>query len=157
MSLAACNQPVDRGTGLPATARRFPQLILELGVDSASLARPCPVAGGRVEQRGGPTESYEGANPSDPALCLMRFGDEPALAWFGIWHTSWPGADQAEGALGRLIQSQAGDTEGFVIRMSANLAYYDILRNEGVEDLPLLGRVCRTVRISQYHEGVPPN
>lgn len=87
----------------------------------------------------------------------MRFDGEPASGWYGIWLTLWPGAEQASTAMGRVIRGHIGDTEGFVVRMSAGRTYYDILRNEGVEDLRLLDHVYHTVKVSHYREGAPPN
>ena len=139
----------------------FPALILGPTVRQADgtgpFAHPCPAPGGRVEQRGGPTTFYDGADPADPALCRMRFGGVPAEAWFGIWLTAWPGAQQARTALDHLIHGRTGDIEGFVVRMTPERTYYDILRNEGLEDLRVAGRVFRTVKISHYREAAPPN
>jgi hypothetical protein len=57
----------------------------------------------------------------------------------------------------RIIRGRTGDTEAIVVRISAERTYYDILRNEGIEDLRSLGRVYHTVKISHYREGTPPN
>jgi hypothetical protein len=148
-------------SGLEAARGRFPPLIMGPGVQRADgagpFARPCPPAGSRVEQRGGPTIQYDGADPTNPNLCRMRFNGQQATGWFGIWLTSWPGAEDASTAMGRIIRGRTGDTEAFVVRMSPERRYYDILRNEGIENLHLLGRVYRTLKISHYREGVPPN
>ena len=140
---------------------RFPALIIGPRVRPANgtgpFARPCPAPGGRVEQRGGPTVLYNGADPADPALCLMRFGGVPAKAWFGIWLTIWPGAEQARTVLDRLLRGRTGDTMGFVVRITPERTYYDVLRNEGMENLRVADRVFRTVKISYYREGAPPN
>ena len=147
--------------GLRAAVRRFPPLVLGPGVrpadGSGPHARSCPAPGGRVEQRGGPSVSYDGADPGNPDLCRMRFNGQQADGWFGIWLTFWPGAPQARAVMGRIIRGRTGDTEGFVVRMTADRTYYDVLRNEGLEDIRLLGQTFHTVKVSHYREGAPPN
>lgn len=147
--------------GLDAARSRFPPLIIGPGVRPADstgpVARSCPAAGARVEQRGGPTIDYDGADPGNPDLCRMRFDGQPAEGWFGIWLTGWPGAKDASTAMGRVIRGRIGDVEAFVVRMSPERTYYDILRNEGIEDLRLSDRAYRTVKVSHYREGAPPN
>ncbi len=147
--------------GLQAAVRRFPPLIVGPGVQLADGSGPpvrsCPAPGGRVEQRGGPTISYDGADPTNPDLCRMRFDGHQATGWFGIWLTVWPGADQARAAMSRIIRGRTGDTEGFVVRMSVDRTYYDVLRNEGLENIRLANQVFHTVKVSHYREGAPPN
>ena len=148
-------------SGLAAASARFPALvsgpIVRSADGSGSFARPCPASGAKVEQRGGPTITYDGADPATPELCHMRFDGQAAEAWFGIWLTNWPGADRASAAIKRLLQGRTGDTEGFVVRMTPERTYYDILRNEGIEQLSLLGRTYQTIKISHYREGASPN
>ena len=87
----------------------------------------------------------------------MRFDGHLATGWFGIWLTVWPGADQAGAAMSHIIRGRTGATEGFVVRMSADRTYYDVLRNEGLEDIWLANRMFHTVKVSHYREGAPPN
>jgi len=152
---------VGQDFGLEAARSRFPPLIISPNITPADgkgpFARSCPDAGARVEQRGGPTIQYDGTDQANPNLCRMRFNGQSAEGWFGIWLTSWPGAKDASTAIGRIIRGRTGDTEAIVVRISAERTYYDILRNEGIEDLRLLGRVYHTVKISHYREGTPPN
>jgi hypothetical protein len=148
-------------SGLSAASGRFPVLVSGPTVRPADgtgpFARPCPAPGAQVEQRGGPTIVYDGADPATPELCHMRFDGQPADAWFGIWLTNWPGADRASAAIRRILRGRTGDVEGFVVRMTPERTYYDILRNEGIEELSLLGRIYQTIKISHYREGAPPN
>ena len=58
----------------------------------------------------------------------MRIGGAPAERWFGIWLTIWPRHEHRE-----------------------------VMRNEGVEDIPLLGRTFRATKISRYREGAEGN
>ncbi len=159
--LAVRAQGAGGDPGLAAATLRYPPMILAATVRAADAqaahARPCPGAGARVEQRGGPAVVYAGAEPGQPELCRMLFDGQPASAWFGIWLTIWPGAEQARPVLARLVRGRAGDIEGFVVRMTPDLAFYDILRNEGFETLSLLGRTYRTVKVSHYREGLAPN
>lgn len=41
--------------------------------------------------------------------------------------------------------------------MAANRTYYDGLRNKGLEDIRLLGKVFHTTRVSHDREGAPLN
>jgi hypothetical protein len=44
-----------------------------------------------------------------------------------------------------------------VVRMTPERTYYDVLRNEGLEDLRVAGRVFHMVKISHHRESAPPN
>ena len=159
LPVLACSA-AGQDDGLAASIARFPPLIIGPGISATgvdSSARSCPATGSRVEQRGGPTIRYDGADPANSDLCRIRFDGQPAEAWFGIWLTSWPGAEEAHVVLDHLIHGRAGDTEGFTVRMAPGLAFHDILRNEGIENLSLLGRAYRTLKISHYREGILPN
>lgn len=146
--------------GLEQARRNFPPLIMGANVRPTDgmgpYARSCP-AGGRVEQRGGPTFEYLGSDPANPDLCRMRIGGTPVAGWFGIWLTIWPGHEQAHTAMTRLIRGRTGDTEAFEVRMGPGLAYREVMRNEGVEDLRLLGRTYQALKISHYREGAEGN
>ncbi len=146
--------------GLEQARRNYPPLILGANTEAVGGpvgVRACPAAGGRVEQKGGPTIEFLGASPSDPALCRMRVGGEAAEAWYGIWVTEWPGADQARPAMARLMQGTTGAVEAFDVRMAPGYEYHDLLRHEGVETIPLLGRTYRALKLSHYREGFNGN
>ena len=148
-------------TGLEQARRNFPPLILGANIRPADgvapFARACPVAGGRVEQRGGPAFEYLGASPANPALCRMRVGGQVVEAWYGIWLLDWPGADVAYPALTRLIEGRTGDVEAFDVRMAPGLQWHDLIRNEGIEDIRLLGKTYRAIKLAHYREGFDGN
>ena len=147
--------------GLDAAARNYPPLILGANTrptDGTGLAmQSCPAPGGRVEQKGGPTFEYLGASPATPDLCRMRVGGEDVEGWYGIWLTVWPGAGQARTALRQIIQGRTGDVVGFDVRTAPNAIYHDLVRNEGVEDIFLLGATYRALKVSHYREGFDGN
>ncbi len=166
MTLAACATATlpghpDWPYPLQQAAGRYPPLIMGPGVypaDGTQIVLSCPRPGGKVEQRGGPTMEYLGADPSNPDLCVMRIDGQVTKAWYGIWDTSWPGVEQARPALARIIHGRTGDVEGFdTIMLPGVLEYHDLIRNEGIEDIILLDRTYRAVKISHYREGYSGN
>ena len=148
-------------TGLEQARRNFPPMILGTNTRPADgvapFARACPVAGSRVEQRGGPAFEYLGASHANPALCRMRVGGQVVEAWHAIWLLNWPGADAAYAALTRLIQGRTGDVEAFDVRMAPGLQWHDLIRNEGIEDIRLLGKTYRALKLAHYREGFDGN
>ncbi len=157
--LGACTaSPAE--DGLQGAARRFPPMILGANTQAVSgpvVVRSCPAAGGRVEQKGGPTFEFLGADPAHPDLCRMRIGGEAAEGWFGIWLTNWPGFEAAYPALQRVMARGTGDVEAFDVRMAPGREYHDLIRNEGVEDIPLLGHTYRAIKLAHYREGFNGN
>ena len=147
--------------GLEQAARNFPPLILGANtraVDGAGpYARSCPAAGAVVEQRGGPAFEYLGASAANPDLCRMRMAGQEFEAWYGIWLTSWPGADAAYPALTRVLRGRTGDVQAFDVRMAPGMQWHDLIRNEGVEAIRLLGVTYRALKISHYREGFAGN
>jgi hypothetical protein len=147
--------------GLDAARRNYPPLILGGNVratnGSPPYARACPAAGAGVEQRGGPAIEYLGASPSSPDLCPMRIGSDVVEGWQAIWLTAWPGAEAAAPALKRVIQGRTGEIVGFDVRMAPGSQWHDLIRNEGIEDINLLGTVYHTLKLSHYREGFEGN
>lgn len=147
--------------GLDAAARNYPPLILGANTrptDGKGIQiQSCPAPGARVEQKGGPTFEYLGASPSTPDLCRMRVGKENVEGWQGIWLTVWPGAGQARTALQQVIQGRTGDVVGFDVRTGPDTIYHDLIRNEGIEDIILLGAAYRALKVSHYREGFDGN
>ncbi|MEJ1977101.1 MAG: hypothetical protein WDN49_14280 [Acetobacteraceae bacterium] len=168
LALAACAQypngtvptveTITMSSAVQEAAKHYPPLFLGGNVrpSDGSIPLSCPKAGGVVEQRGGPTMEYFGADPSDPDLCVMRVGGEMVKAWYGIWVTAWPGAENARPALRQIFHGKTGDVTGFDTNMMVGLQFHDLIRNEGVEghsaawpdlpcgqDLPLPGRIRR--------------
>ena len=87
----------------------------------------------------------------------MRFDGKPVEAWFGIWLASWPGAEPARTFSDTSSRGAPATPRVSSCECQLEQSYYDVLRNEGIEDLRLLGRVYRAVKISHYREGVAPN
>lgn len=144
----------------PAGAANYPPMILGGNVratDGTDLPRSCAAAGARVEQKGGPTFEFAGADPSDPDLCVMKVGGEAVKAWYGIWLTEWPGAADARIALRQVIRGPSGTVAGFDTTMTPGLRWHDLVRNEGVEDIALLGGAYHAMKISHYREGFDGN
>jgi hypothetical protein len=144
---------------LQQAIRNYPPLIMGYNVHDSTGTPPrsCPRAGSRVEQKGGPAFEYLGASTANPDLCRVRIGPDTANAWFGIWLTDWPGADAAYPALKRLFAAQTGAIEAFDVRMGVGREYHDLMRNEGIEDISLLGHTYRAMKVSHYREGFNRN
>lgn len=140
---------------------RYPPLIMGPGLRAAdgtgAVPTLCGPLGGVVEAKGGPATIYRGADPKDAELCNVSVGGGDVQAWFGIWLTSWPGAAEGHAALRRVIAGKTGDVEAFDVVMTPQLSFHDMVRNEGVEDLPLLGFSYTTLKISHYREGFNGN
>jgi hypothetical protein len=156
--LASCTLPPPETT-LQGAARNYPPLILGANTTAQSgvSPKPCPDPGAKVEQKGGPTFEYLGSVPDEPDLCRMRVGGDEATAWFGIWLTSWPGADAAYPVLKQVMHGRTGDVQGIDVVMGPGFAYHDMIRNEGVEDIPLLGVTYHALKLSHYREGFDGN
>jgi hypothetical protein len=147
---------------LEAALRNFPPVIVGGNVQPVTNAgtlvpRSCPAEGSRVEQKGGPTFEFLGASAANPDLCRMRVGGQVVEAWYGIWLTVWPGADTAYRALQRVINSRTGDAVGFDVSAGPGLQWHDIIRHDGVEDIKLLGKTYRAVKLAHYREGYDGN
>ena len=162
LGLGGCVAPqATLGTaGLQQAARNFPPLIVGANTDATSgpvTPRSCPAPGSRVEQKGGPTMEYLGAVPGKPDLCSMRVGGEAVQGWYGIWLTDWPGAADAYPALTRAMRGGTGAIEGLDVDMGPGYAFHDLIRNEGVEHINLLGKTYDAVKLAHYREGANGN
>ena len=158
---AGCAAPPG---GMPAdvqaAAANYPPMILGGTVhatDGREAPKACPSPGARVELKGGPVMAFNGADPSSPELCLMTLDGTPAKAWYGIWLTEWGGADQGHAALKQMMSAASGTVTGFDVDMGHGAQYHDLVRNEGVEDILLLGTAYHALKISHYREGIDPN
>ncbi len=151
----------DNSPGLARAADNFPPMIVgdnNTPTDNALASmRHCPASGGVVEQKGGPTMEFLGANPANPDMCLMRVGGDMVQGWYGIWLTIWPGVEKAYPALTRVMQGGAGDIVGFDNYLAFGFQYHDLIRNEGVEDIILLGTHYHALRLAHYREGYDGN
>ena len=147
-------------TGLEMAVRNYPPLIIGANTrvtdGSGPFARPCP-EGGSVRQINGTTTAYGGSSPGRPSLCRMQIGGTAVEAWYGIWLTTWPGADEAAIAMEHLIHGRTGDMEAFDVRLSPTFSFYDVMRNDGVESIRLLGRTYQALKLSHYREGAEGN
>jgi len=143
---------------LDAAARNYPPLIPGENIAPATGAPPtaCPAAGARVETKGGAASEYLGGTAT-PDLCRVRIGGQEVQAWFGIWLTTWPGAEQAYPAMKRVMGGRTGDIAGFDVRMAPGYAFHDLLRNEGIESIRLLGTTYQAMKLSHYREGYEGN
>lgn len=161
LALSFATAASAQSPGLDAAARNYPPFVLGANVRAADgsppYARACPPAGSRVEQRGGPAFEYLGATPGNPELCRMRIGPDTVEAWQAIWLTAWPGAEMARPALKQVIQGRTGKVVGFDLRMLPGSQWHDLIRNEGIEDIELLGTTYHTVKLSHYREGFDGN
>ena len=147
---------------LQEAARRFPALILGENVRAApagtAIPPACPPAGSRVEQKGGPTIDFLGVADNDPELCRMRVGADLGNAWFGIWGDDWAGGELAHAALHTIIHAETGALIGFDTIAAPGVAqWHELIRNDGVEDLPILGRTYRALKLAHYREGYGGN
>lgn len=160
LALAACAAGAA-SPGLDQARRDYPPLIMGENVHATDGSGPyplsCPAPGARVEQRGAPAMEFLGADPSNPDLCRMRIGTDTMLAWYGIWATDWPGAAQAYPAMRQVIHGRTGDVAGFDTDLGPGLQWHDLVRNEGIEDIKILGRTYRALKISHYREGFGGN
>ena len=141
-------------------AADYPPMILGRNVhatDGSDVPRSCPAPGARVEQKGGPAFEYGGSDPSSPDLCVMKVGGDTVKGWYGIWLTDWPGADNARGALRQIIHAPSGTVTGFDTNMLPGLQWHDLIRNEGIEDILLLGHTYHALKLSHYREGFGNN
>ncbi len=158
VGLASCT--VTPQDGLSQAERDFPALIVGANTRPTDgmppYATACPV-GGSVTQEDGVVTRYLGASSVSPALCRMRVGDKTVEGWYGIWLTIWPGADRAATAMDRLIHGRTGDVEAFDVRVSPSFSFHDVLRNEGVETIKLVGKSFQAPKISHYREGAEGN
>ena len=166
LALAGCAPAASPATtgDLPAAvqqaAANYPPIILGGTVhatDGQEVPRPCAPAGTRVEQKGGPTMLFGGADASNPELCLMTIEGQTVRAWFDIWLTEWPGADNGHAAIATVMHGPSGTVAGFDTHMLPGLQWHDLVRNEGVEDIALLGRTYHALKISHYREGFDGN
>ncbi len=156
LSLAACTmQPL--APGLQQAGQNYPPMIIGSNTQptdgNGPYALSCPKAGGRVEQRGQPAMEFLGTDPSNPDLCRMRIANLTMTGWYGIWVTYWPGAAAAYPALKRVIHGPTGTVAGFDTVIEPGLEWHDLIRNEGIEDISLLGHNYHALKISHYREG----
>lgn len=158
--LGGCVNAESADSGLAQAGRNFPPMIIGANTQAVSgpvAVRSCPAPGGRVEQKGGPTFEYLGASPASPDLCRIRIGGETVEGWYGIWLTNWPGAAAGYPALTRVMRGGTGAVEGFNVVVPPGNHYHDLIRNEGVEDIQLLGKTYRAIKLAHYREGFEGN
>lgn len=145
---------------LQQALRNYPSFIVGANVHRADNVPPppsCPKAGSRVEQKGGPTMEYLGASPDDPDLCVMKIGGQTLEAWYGIWGKTWPGGDYAHRGIARIMGARTGDVVGWDTTPAPEAQWHDLIRQEGIEDIPLLGRTYHAMKLSHYREGFNGN
>ena len=87
----------------------------------------------------------------------MTVDGQAEKGWYDIWLAEWPGAEQGRAAIRTVIAGPSGTVAGFDNLVAPGLHYHDLVRNEGVEDIPLLGQTYRALKISHYREGFDGN
>jgi hypothetical protein len=145
---------------LQGAAANYPPMILGANVhatDGSEVPLSCAASGARVEQKGGPTFVFGGADPSDPDLCILTVDGQTMKAWYDIWAVDWPGAAAARTAMRQVIRGPSGSVAGFDTQMMPGVQWHDLVRNEGIEDISLLGKVYHALKISHYREGFDGN
>lgn len=125
----------------------------------AAVAAPpaCPPAMGVVDRSVGPTAVYLGADPANPELCRMKRGVEVGSFYFGTWNAAWPGAEDAYRALQKVYAGQPGASVTFDVSAGPGLQWHDTIRHGGFEDLNVLGRIYRTMKVVHEREGFGGN
>ncbi len=159
LAFAGCSDPGATGPA-PQAAADYPPMILGGNVhatDGHERPASCAAQGARVEQKGGSVFAFGGADPADPDLCILAVDGQTARAWYDIWLTDWPGAGQARPLLRRVINGPSGTVVGFDNLVAPDRHYHDLMRNEGIEDIPLLGHTYHALKISHYREGFDGN
>ena len=144
--------------GLADAATRYPPFTTGENVQPTKgvTPNPCPTSG-EVERQGGVVIAYHGADPATPRLCRITANGVPYQAWNAIWHADWPGAADAAVAMSRVLDGATGTVVGFDVRAAPGSQWHALLRNEGVEDITLLGRTYHAVKIAHYREGFEGN
>ena len=145
-------------TGLADAATRYPPFTTGENVQPTRGVTPaaCP-ASGEVERQGGLVIAFHGADPASPRLCRMTANGVPYQAWDAIWHAEWPGAADAARALLVVMEGPTGTVRGFDVLAGPGANWHDLLRNEGVEDINLLGHTYHAIKFSHYREGMEGN
>lgn len=139
--------------------------LLHLGTIAAVLSfsnlalavPPCPPALGMVERSVGPALIYLGADPANPELCRIKRGGQESLFYFGSWAKEWPGSEDAWRALQKVYAGPPGTEVKFDVVAAPGLQWHETLRNDGPEDLRILGQVRPTVRITHERQGFGGN
>ena len=159
-SMSACASTPS--TTLASAEANYPPLIMGANVTPATGAGPfppaCPKAGSRVEQKGGPTIEYLGVAPGgNDALCRIRMAGDTENWWYGLWVNTWAGGDAAYVAMRKTIHGKTGDMAGFDTDAGPSLRWHDVIRNEGIERIILLGKTYTALKLSHYREGYDGN
>jgi hypothetical protein len=163
-ALAACaNIGAQPGgnTSLAEAVGNFPPMIIGANVHptdgSGPYPRSCPAAGSRVEVAGQPAMEFLGASKTNPDLCLMRIDGDTFYAWYGIWGQDWPGGPASYPALKRIIHGRTGEIAAWDTVAAPNIKWHDVIRNEGIEDINLLSKTYRAMKLAHYREGYDGN
>ena len=56
-----------------------------------------------------------------------------------------------------MIEGRTGTVTSFDTRMLPGMQWHDLIRNEGIEDINLLGKTYHAVKLSHYREGFDDN
>ena len=154
--------PAADSAGIADAKSRFPPTVTGYNTqpapaDGSMVPRSCPAPGSRVEQQGGPTMEFLGAVPGQPDLCRMKVGGEALNAWFGIWGADWAGGTAAYPAIKQSMQGPTGAVFGFNTYAKPGAQWHDLVRQEGIETISLLGKTYKAMRLAHYREGYGGN
>ncbi len=87
----------------------------------------------------------------------MKRGDQIETFHFGTWNTAWPGAEAAARAFKQVYAGPPGTSVTFDVSAGPGLQWHDTIANGGTEDLRVLSRVYRTLRIIHERKGFDGN
>ncbi len=117
----------------------------------------CPSKPGFVLRSTGLLFQYLGSEPGQPDVCLVLRNSAQAELYSGIWDKAWPGAEAARIALRKVITGPAGTSAAFDTVVAPGIEWHETVRNEGTEDLEVLGRTFHTVKIAHERVGFGGN
>jgi hypothetical protein len=100
------------------------------------------------------------ARARNPPVHLIVHSTGLKLCGAGEWLFEKHGtrtAEQATVAMDRLIYGCTGQIEAFDVQLSPAFPFRDVLRNDGVESIRLLGRTFKALKISHCRKGAEGN
>ena len=159
---SASGETQSSNPALFQSAGNYPPMVPTTALQPAGgspgdVPRSCPDAGARLEQVGGPAFEYLGVDPNQPDICRMRVDGQPFAAWFGIWGIGWAGGNAAYPAIRDSMRGPTGAVFGFDTVAKPDAKWHDYVRQEGIEQIYLLGRAYRAMKLSHYREGFDGN
>ena len=127
------------------------------GLAMGAVPASCPARPGFVLRSTALFFQYLGSEPGQPDICRAIRDGQAVDLYSGIWDRTWPGAENARGALQKVISGPPGTAVTFDTVAAPGLQWHDTIRNEGVEDINLLGRTFHTLKIAHERVGFGGN